>query len=237
MLELLRRVAGTAYDRAGGLVALNLVWDLAILPWALVGTALALAGEAVRAGPGVRLTAWLVAAEWILLSPPTALLCAAADEWLQGRSVQLWPLLKARARGLVRAQALGAAAAAIAGVLGANAVFYHRVGGWLGAALAALMLWMLLALQLVALYILPAAVAPRTAGLGAALRQAAALAVQRPGFSAFLLSLLAAVILVGLATGVGLILGLASAASLLLAAGFRHLASTSWDDAAHSASA
>lgn len=223
MRELVRRVAWTAYDRLGGMMALNLLWDVIILPWVLAAYALVLGVAALGGGPGLRLTAWLVAVELVLLSAPTALLCAAAGEWLDGRGVDLRYLVRTRAAALARAQVLGAAAAVAAAVLGANAVFYNGMGGWLGSTLAALMLWMLLGLQLVALYVLPAAVAPHTSGLGSALRQAAALAVGHLRFSAALLVLLAALALGGLVSGVGLLVGLASAIGLLLTTGYRQL--------------
>jgi len=223
MHDLARRVARTAYDRLGGMVALNLLWDLIILPWALAAYALIVGTVVVGGGPGLRLTAWLVAVELVLFSAPTALVCAAAGEWLDGRGVDLRHLVRTRARALVRAQVLGAAAASAAAVLGVNAVFYSNMGGWVGSALAGLMLWMLLGLQLVALYLLPAAVAPHTSGLVSALRQAAALAAGNLRFSGALLVLFAAIAAAGLASGVGLLVGLASVNGLLLTAAYRQL--------------
>ena len=217
------QIARVGYDRLGGLMALNLLWDLAIVPWvALVWFAVAWARASVT-GPGLQLTACLAAAHLVLFSGPSALLVAAGGEWLEGRDLNLAHLLKSRRRGLIRSQLLGFGVAAVAAILGANAVFYQGLGGWPGAALAGFMMWMLLALDMVALHLLPVAVAPATAGSAAALRQAATLALRHPFHSVAHLVLCAVVIAAGLVTGIGLFVGFVSALGLLVAAGHRRL--------------
>jgi len=220
---LVRQVARVGYDRLGGLLALNLAWDLAVAPWALAGWAAIVALDGAGGGVGPRLAISLAAVQFVALSPPTALICAAGEEWLDGAGADLVHLVRTRRRGLVRAQMLGAGAAVATAVLAMNAVFYHSIGGWLGAALAGSMVWLLVALQLVSLYLLPAAVAGSTTSAWGALRQAAALAAGHPGYSAGLLGLALMIAAAGAFSGAGLLLGLTSVTGLLLTAGYRRV--------------
>ncbi|MFH1569012.1 MAG: hypothetical protein ABIL09_13535 [Gemmatimonadota bacterium] len=221
MGEVLRRCGWTAYDRLGGVVALNLLWDLAILPWVLAGLAVVMAAVAVDGSPALRLASWLVAADLVLLSAPSALLCAAAGEWLEGRSLEMGQLLRSRARALLRAQAAGLLAAAATAVLSANAAFYTGLGTWLGAVLGGAMLWFLLGLHLVALYLLPAAVG--TAPGAPLWRQIALLAAGNLRFTAGLMAAVGLGLAVGVASGLGLLVGVVPALAVLLTAGYRHV--------------
>ena len=111
--------------------------------------------------------------------------------------------------------------AAVALVL-VNAVFYQRLGGWLGVFLGGLMVWFLLLVGMVAMYVFPVLVT-QEGSVWATVRHSFLLSVDNVKLS--LVFLLTAVLALGLgvASGLGLFCGGLAAWALWISVGFRAL--------------
>ncbi|MEW6751447.1 MAG: hypothetical protein AB1505_10795 [Candidatus Latescibacterota bacterium] len=217
---MLRRFGWAAYDHLGGLVLLNLLWAVLALPWLLA----AYVGlqTAAAAGP-----AWLVAsiplaAQGVLLSPPSLLLFAAGLRWASGQDTSLAELLAAVRPHVWRAQALGAAAVVLSGLAALDAAVYRHLAGWLGLLFSGLMLWFLVAVAMVGLYAYPVLLTQQT-GIVATVRHSFAIAMANLRLTGGLVLACLAFLVVGVLSGAGLFLGLLAAAVLLVSVCFRQL--------------
>jgi uncharacterized membrane protein YesL len=213
-----------AYDHLGGLVVLNLLWALLALPWLaaavwLLGLGSSLSGAWAAAG---RVGIVLLAAELVLVSPPTVLLFLAAARWARGEPATVRRLLGRLPRFCLRAQLLGLALVAVSLLLMVNAVFYLHWRGWVGLGLAGLMLWLLVVVGLIAPYILPVLVT-QDVGVWRTLRLSAQLALGNLGRSAVLLAAVLSSGLIGVCSGVGLVAGGLAALALWVSIYFRQL--------------
>ncbi len=210
-----RLAAWVTYDHVGGLVVANLLWALASLPWLAVAAVLMAAGWAVG-GVWVAVGC-LLAAQWVLLSPPTLALCLAASAWLRGRPVQV-RLVAASAWSLaLPAQGAGLLGCLATLVLAVNVSFYTAMGGWLGVVLAGLAIWGALLVGVVSVSVLPF-LALHGGGLAAALRRSLRWLVLRPRAGASLVATTVVTLALGLASGVGLACGLLAAWAVLATA-------------------
>ncbi len=212
-----RRVAGlfgTVYDHLGGAVVLNLLWGLLSLPWFAAALWLLQTSQLV----GVRFDAPIVmviglVAGLILVtySPPTVLLLAATAPWIRGADSpdrgQLMAIVRTRA---LVVQAIGLGEALAAALLGANAVFYHHWGGWIGAMLSGFMMWLVLALVLISIYWLPLLCLDSSTPVRQILQQGVMLVFGRPLTALMLLATVICVAAMGILSGVGWLCGVVS---------------------------
>ena len=145
-MDLLKEFLRAAYDHFGGLVCINILWSLLSIPWLAAATAAALYGVALQGdwAPHARMLVIVLATEFVWFAPPTVLLFLAARQWLDGGSVSFRSLARQLPRHALRAQSAGMAIMATTCLLAINLVFYHHLGGWLGAVLSGLMGWVLL---------------------------------------------------------------------------------------------
>ena len=223
-MDVLKEFLRAAYDHFGGLICINILWSLFSIPWLAAAAAAALYGAALQGdwAPHVRMLGIILAAEFVWFAPPTVLLFLAAGQWLDGRGVAFRSLARQLPRHALRAQTAGLAIMAATGLLAINLIFYHHLGGWLGAVLSGLMGWVLLGLVLVSLYFVPVLLAGE-AGLRGACRSSLFLVVAYPGRTLVLLVLVAGLLALGLASGIGLLCGVSAAIALIESAWVRRL--------------
>ena len=224
-MQVLKELVRAGYDHMGGLVCVNLLWSLFSVPWLAIATAAALYGAALQGdwAPHARMLSIILATEFVWFAPPTVLLFLAARQWLAGRGASFSALVRQLPRYAFRAQTAGLAIMGATCVLAINIIFYHRLGGWLGAVLSGLMGWVLLGLVLVSLYFVPVLVAGKTS-FRAAFRSSLFLVVTYPGRSLVLLALVTGLLALGLASGIGLLCGVSAAIALVESAWVRRLA-------------
>lgn len=212
------------YDHLWGVIGLNLLWTLCSLPWLAAGallSSLALNLEGGLALPGM-LAGLLLSAELVLFAPPGALLFAAARHWAQDRPAALRVILREALPFAVRAQLLGLLVCGVSLLLLVNIFFYQRLGGWLGLILSGIMLWLLLALLLTAVFLFPVMLS-MDGRVWSVVRQSFLLALDNLGLAVGLL--VASLFFLGgsAITGVGLFCGGLAALALLLSLAFRRL--------------
>ncbi len=224
-MNALKEFLSAAYDHFGGLICINILWSLFSIPWLAAAAAAVLYGAALQGdwAPHVRLLAIVLATEFVWFAPPTVLLFLAARQWLDGRGASFSSLARQLPRHALRAQAAGLAIMAATCLLAINLVFYHHLGGWLGAVLSGLMGWVLLGLVLVSLYFVPVLLAGE-AGFRGACRGSLFLVISYPGRTLVLLALVAGLLVLGLASGIGLLCGVSAAIALIESVWVRRLA-------------
>ena len=224
-VDLLKEFLRAAYDHFGGLVCINILWSLLSIPWLAAATAAALYGVALQGdwAPHARMLVIVLATEFVWFAPPTVLLFLAARQWLDGGSVSFRSLARQLPRHALRAQSAGMAIMATTCLLAINLVFYHHLGGWLGAVLSGLMGWVLLGLVLVSLYLVPVLLAGEL-GFRGACRSSLFLVIAYPGRTLVLLVFVAGLLALGLASGIGLLCGVSAAIALIESAWVRRLA-------------
>ena len=177
-MDLWRRFGWSFYDNMGGVVLGNLVCGLGALPWVACGWILVHAGAAL---PGAWqaagfVAAWAAALAALAAAPPSLMLHALALDWVRGQGVA-WDEAWARVRRCwVRGLVLGGLGAAVGALLVFNLFFYLDLGGLLGAGLAGLMVWALVAWGAVGLFV-PSVLLTQGGGVAATLRQSALLAL------------------------------------------------------------
>lgn len=224
-VDVMKEFLRVGYDNFGSLVFINILWSLFSIPWFAAAGAAGLFGAALQgdwAFP-VRMLVIVLATEFVWFAPPTVLLFLAARRWLDGRGGSFRSLARQLPRHALRAQKGGLAIMATTCLLAVNLIFYHNLGGWLGAVLSGLMGWMLLGLVLVSLYFVPLLLAGE-AGIRGACRSSLFLVVSYPGRSLILLALVAVLLAIGLASGIGLLCGVSAAIALIESAWVRQLA-------------
>lgn len=207
MSVLLRRIAWQAYDNLGGLVLCNLLWAATALPWMLVAVLTVRLG--VTYGPWAGAVSLAVAAEVVIMSPPTLLLFLAATGWRRAEPVSFRELLRRWRPLVLRAQVLGLVFVALTVVLAVNVLFYRSFGGLIGMVLSFVFLWLLVLLLMLLPYPLWV-LGTWQHGIWRTLRTSLALALARPLTVAGLA--LAGLVLPALAllSGIGLVCGLVS---------------------------
>lgn len=221
-----KRFFWTAYDHLGGLVLLNLLWDLLSLPWILAGAGLVGLGLSMRAdpaAPGVGICV-VAAGELVFFAPPSVLLFLAGARWARGEEIETRVLCRELPRYALRAQALGLVVAAVTVILLVNAAFYLRWQGWVGLGLAGLMVWLLVVVGLTAPYIFPVLVT-QDRGVRQTLRHSFLMALDNLALSAGLLASTLVAVAVGVGSGIGLFVGILAALALWLSVCFRGLLS------------
>lgn len=220
MSENLQRFLWTAYDRLGGLVGYNVLWSALSLPW--IGGAYLLLQLGFGLGGLGLVGAAVLAGALLLGAPATAVLFAAGAAWARGRDFGLRAGWAAGRALFWRALALGLLVVAAVALVLVNAVFYQRLGGWLGVFLGGLMVWFLLLVGMVAMYVFPVLVT-QEGSVWATVRYSFLLSIDNVRLS--LVFLLTAVLALGLsvASGLGLFCGGLSAWALWISVGFRAL--------------
>ena len=118
----------------------------------------------------------VLAAALLLGAPATVLLFVIATAWARGEEMGLRESLHIARTLIWRAAAIGAMLIVATALIMVNIVFYQQLGGWLGALLSGLMIWLLLLLGIVAVYVFPVLVTQEEA-VWETLRQAFLLAV------------------------------------------------------------
>ena len=220
MSDILRRYFWTGYDHLGGIVAYNLLWSLLSLPW--IGAAYMLLRFGFSLG-GLFLPGAVVLAGVLLFgSPATVLLFVVCAFWARGDELNLRELLLTGRRFFWRATALGGSLIVATGLILVNMVFYQHLGGWLGALLSGLMIWLLLLAGIMALYLFPVLVT-QEGSVWATLQQSLLLAVDNLKMSLALLLGTIFFLAVGLASGLGLFCGVMTAWALLMSMVLRAL--------------
>lgn len=219
MRRVLSRLGWVTYDHLGGVIALNLVWVVASVPWLAIGILLLLAAS--RAPQGVAWAALPIAAiaalDLVIFSPATALLFLVARRWVDGRPAYPGELLNQLGRLFLPVQAVGLMKTGCTTLLAVNFLFYQRLGGWVGAVLSGSMLWFLLGAYLVSLYLLPCVVARgEIDGAWAAVRQSCRLVVTNLRATLGLMALVLVGALSGLAALVPLLVGVTPVLALLI---------------------
>ena len=224
-MDVLKEFLRAAYDHFGGLICINILWSLFSIPWLAVAAAAVLYGAALQGdwAPHSQVLAIVLATEFVWFAPPTVLLFLAAQHWLDGRGASFRSLAGQLPGHALRAQSAGLAIMATTCLLAVNLIFYHHLGGWLGAILSGLMGWLLLGLFLASLYVVPMLLAGETGLRGASLGSLL-LVVANPGRSLVLLALVASLLVLGLASGIGLLCGISAAIALMESAWVRRLA-------------
>ena len=213
MSDILRRYFWTGYDHLGGIVAYNLLWSLLSLPW--IGAAYMLLRFGFSLG-GLFLPGAVVLAGVLLFgSPATVLLFIVCAFWARRDELNLRELLLTGRRFFWRATALGGSLIVATGLILVNMVFYQHLGGWLGALLSGLMIWLLLLAGIMALYLFPVLVT-QEGSVWATLQQSLLLAVDNLKMSLALLLGTIFFLAVGLASGLGLFCGVVTAWALLM---------------------
>ncbi len=213
MSDILRRYFWTGYDHLGGIVAYNLLWSLLSLPW--IGAAYMLLRFGFSLG-GLFLPGAVVLAGVLLFgSPATVLLFIVCAFWARRDELNLRELLLTGRRFFWRATALGGSLIVATGLILVNMVFYQHLGGWLGALLSGLMIWLLLLAGIMALYLFPVLVT-QEGSVWATLQQSLLLAVDNLKMSLALLLGTIFFLAVGLASGLGLFCGVMTAWALLM---------------------
>lgn len=219
-----RQFAWAVYDHLGSLILLNALWGALSLPWLALGGALFSAGmslEGELASPGLA-AAFLLGAELVLFAPPGLLLFLAGRRWARGQEVQVRALLGELPRLSGRAQLLGLLLAGATLVLLVNIFFYQRLGGWLGLALSATMLWLLVAVLLSAVFFFPVLIS-LDRGVWQVARQSLLLAFDNLKTAFGLLAGALLILGLGLATGIGLFCGGPAVLALLVSIYFRRV--------------
>ena len=220
MSNILRRYFWTGYDHLGGIVAYNLLWSLLSLPW--IGAAYMLLRFGFSLG-GLFLPGAVVLAGVLLFgSPATVLLFIVCAYWARRDELNLRELLLTGRRFFWRATALGGSLIVATGLILVNMVFYQHLGGWLGALLSGLMIWLLLLAGIMALYLFPVLVT-QEGSVWATLQQSLLLAVDNLKMSLALLLGTIFFLAVGLASGLGLFCGVMTAWALLMSMVLRAL--------------
>lgn len=220
MSDVLRRYFWTAYDHLGGIVAYNLLWSLLSLPW--IGAAYMLLRFGFSLG-GLFLPGAVVLAGVLLFgSPATVLLFIVCAYWARGDEFNMREILLTGRRLFWRATALGGSLIVATGLILVNMFFYQQLGGWLGALLSGLMIWLLLLAGIMALYLFPVLVT-QEGSVWATLRQSLLLAVDNLKWSLTLLLGAIFFLAVGLASGLGLFCGVMTAWALLMSMVLRAL--------------
>lgn len=220
MSDLLRRFLWAAYDHLGGLVLLNLLWTGLSLPWLLL--AVLLVGWGGGMGGGRVLIAGLLSLELVLCSPPTLLLFLAGRRWARDEEASPRELFDQWQRFAWRAQRLGLLVMGATLGLLVNVFFYRQFAGWGGLVLSGVMLWLLLAVGLIAVYLFPVLLS-QDGGVWQTARQSLLLATDNIGISLGLLLVVALVLAVGAFSGLGLFCGLLAGLALFICVCFGKL--------------
>jgi len=211
-----------AYDHMGGLVAYNMLWSALNLPYWILAYLLWNAG--VMLGGTSAIVTTLLAVQVALFSPPSLVLYIVAAAWVRRREIAVGEVLRKLRHFFFRAQILQFTLLIASVLLSLNIAFYKDFSGWLGLVLSGLMLWLLLALALVALQLFPLLVT-QDMGVRKTLHQSLLLAVGHIGGSVALLLVYIAFCAVGILTGVGLFCGFFAAYVLWASAYYRMLLS------------
>ena len=164
----------------------------------------------------------VLAAALLAGAPATVLLFVIATAWARGEEMGLRESLHIARTLIWRAAALGAMLIVATALIMVNIVFYQQLGGWLGALLSGLMIWLLLLLGIVAVYVFPVLVTQEEA-VWETLRQAFLLAVDNIKLSLVLLLGAALSLGVGLVSGLGLFCGVMAGWALMVCIAFRAL--------------
>jgi uncharacterized membrane protein YesL len=211
-----------AYDHLGGLVVFNLLWGVLNLPW------LALALVMWNGGPawgreGV-LVGFLLAVELVFLSPVSLLLYLVGREWARQREIGVAEVLRCARHFFVRAQLLQLLVVATTAILLLNVVFYRDFSGWLGLFLSGVMAWLLLALAVVAVQLLPLLVT-QDGPVWQTIKQALLLTVDNIVGSFALLLAACAFCALGIVTGIGVFCGFTAGFALFASVYYQALLS------------
>ncbi len=218
--RLFSRFLWMAYDHLGGLVLFNLLWGIFNLPW-LALALIAWKSGLAWGGAGV-LVGFLLALELVFLSPVSLLLYLVGREWARQREMGVGEALRGARHFFVRAQLLQLLVVATTAILLLNAVFYRSFAGWTGLFLSGVMAWLLLALALVAVQLMPLLVT-QDGSLWQTIRQALLLTVDNIVGSFVLLLAVCAFCALGMVTGIGVFCGLTSALALFVSMYYRVL--------------
>ncbi len=205
---MIRRFFWLFYDHLGSVIALNLLWSALNIPYALI--AYTIAKISLPMGPWVALGGMVIAVQVALFSPPSLVLYWAGASWVRRREISLremWSRLKGQ---YGRAQLLQLILLFASSALLLNAAFYRDFSGLFGLFLSALMAWVLIALLLVSLYVVPVLVTQDT-NVGNTLRQSALLAVTHLGHSLLQGIVFCLFLAVGALSGIGLFCGVFAA--------------------------
>ncbi|MEE2659171.1 MAG: hypothetical protein VX733_11750 [Candidatus Latescibacterota bacterium] len=238
---LVRGLMLVAYDRLGSLVLLNLVWDLAVFPWALLSWLLLTTGISFGETFGGQVISIVLVPSSILvlLSPPSLFLAIATQSWMRREPQDLRSCLRKTLSRLWKAQAVAVAVAVAAGVLVANAVLYQtRVADsdgpvfWLGLSMCGLMLWLLVGVLMLALYLFPALTEKESDSLGMLLKRSLFLVFDNGLFSFGLLTTVGLLLILAVLSGVGPFLGALPLIALILNGAYLHLMRRYRDDPA-----
>jgi len=222
--KVIRKSFWYVYDHLGRLILLNVLWFLLGLPWVLAfGAGLFLGWGILQTGNLlIGLCAMLVGAQILFVSPPTAGLLAVCRGDVERQTGVGQGILSMIRRYAVRSQILGLLMAGGTILLCVNLLFYVRIGRLIGLALGGTMGWGLLFWVLVSLSVMPVLIYSDT-GLFTVLKRSALTVLGHPFFSLFLLLGTGMLFMVGLVTGVGLVLLAMSLMGVFLNTAFREL--------------
>jgi uncharacterized membrane protein YesL len=211
-----------AYDHMGGLVAYNMLWSVLNLPYWILAYLLWNVGVMLGGTSAVLTT--LLTVQIALFSPPSLVLYIVAAAWVRRREIAVGEVLRTLRHFFFRAQILQFSLLGASALLSLNIAFYKDFSGWLGLVLSGLMLWLLLALALIALQLFPLLVT-QDIGVRQTLHQSLLLAIGNIGSSVALLLVYIVFCAAGILTGVGLFCGFFAAYTLWASAYYRGLLS------------
>jgi uncharacterized membrane protein YesL len=208
----------TLYDHLGQMVILNLLWVVAATPWMMAGfgvTQVAAAMADALAYPTIAGLGFLAAAGTVVLSPATLFVVAATQGWARGDQRGWRAAWTLTYRLAWRAQAGGLLTIIAITLLLGNALFYQSWAGWFGLALSGVMLWLVVALALMGLLLFPVLVDNPQLSVLRALRHCSLLVLGNVRAVATLGLASVICLIVGFASGVGLVLGAIPATALV----------------------
>ena len=216
----LRNFLWKAYDHLGQLVGYNLLWSALSLPW--IAAAYMLLRFGFSLGGFFLPGAVVLAAALLYAAPATVLLFIIGAAWARGDELGLRELMAAGRVFLWRSVILGTLVIAATALVLVNMVFYQQLGGWLGALLSGLIVWLLLLAGMVTVYLFPVLVT-QEGSVFSTLKQSLLLAADNIKLSLVLLLAAGLFFAVGLASGLGLFCGIMAAWALLISIAFRAL--------------